>query len=153
MFRKICSLRIHASYPPIPQPVSSLLFTLALFGKSLAIDCETGEFESNSVCVDCSAGYYNNATAQTDCTDECPTGTWSAAGASSCTDCTEGYTQLDFSTANDDASTCETGCDSGYSYSAFNNGLFWSEIWSKKRSKTRNLVIFGVLKTFFRIFF
>ena len=104
--------------PSFPTTCLPLLFTVALFGTALAIDCPIGEFELNAggTCVDCSAGYYNNATAQADCNDECPTGTWSAAAASVCTDCTEGTAQLDFSTANAAASTCDTACAAGYSF-------------------------------------
>ena len=102
--------------------ITSTIISFLSIHKTLALDCQPGQFDSSNVCTDCSAGYYNNVTSSaTTCTDECPTGSYSLSGASECTDCPIGTTQFDFSTQNTDSDSCTTGCEAGYGYSFANS--------------------------------
>ena len=60
---------------------------------------------------DCNPGFFNNGTG---ICSSCPTGSFSSAAAAECNNCSVGFTQLDLSEENTDASSCLTGCEAGY---------------------------------------
>ena len=84
------------------QKSTSLFHILTLF-PLLSLQLVSGQ--------DCTAGFFNNGTG---ICAPCPTGTFSLAAATECTDCPIGFTQFDESDENIEESSCDTGCQPGY---------------------------------------
>ena len=70
---------------------------------SVAVQCPAGQHvlvAAQEVCTSCAAGLYiSSGSTFLDCFD-CPPGTWSAAGAATCTPCSAGFYQPNWATAS-----------------------------------------------------
>ena len=76
--------------------------------------CSAGQYWNGSSCVNCSAGTYSAGGTATSCTS-CASGTWSSAGARSCTACSSISVSNGTCTACSSTGTCTAvSCNEGY---------------------------------------